>query len=81
MILYFHISGSIVIILSLYSIISILFGNKLIEHFKLDTKYPRLAKLLTLRKKITNYSLAFNFFLILSVCLFILYVDITVLLH
>ena len=74
-----HISGSIFILISLYSIILILFGDKLILYFKLEDKYPRLAKFLKFRRKLQNYTITFNFILIILVLLITIFFNLYIL--
>ena len=54
-----------VILSALLSIIFILYGDFLIKHFNLETKYPKLANFINFRKKITKYTMFYNIFLIL----------------
>lgn len=75
-----HLSGSIFILISLYYIILILFGDKLISYFKLEEKYPKIAKYIQLRRKLQNYSITFNFILIILVLLIIILFDLYILL-
>lgn len=45
-----HISGSIFILISLYSILLIFLGDSLINYFNLEEKYPKLANLIKIRR-------------------------------
>lgn len=54
---YFHLFGAIFILMCTLSIISILFGNSIIDYFKLEEKYPRIHRLFTIRKSISKYSM------------------------
>ena len=56
---------NLVILSALLSIIFILYGDFLIKHFNLETKYPKLANFINFRKKITKYTMFYNIFLIL----------------
>ena len=63
-------TGSLLILFLLISILSAFYGNKLIGYFDLETKYPKLAKVIYYRIKFQNYTILFNFIL-LSIILFI----------
>src|SRR3984957_5333601 len=65
-----HISGSIFILISLYSIIL---------YFKLEDKYPRLAKFFKFRRKLQNYTITFNFILIILVLLITIFFNLYIL--
>ncbi len=51
------------------SIVFNFYGNYLIKKFNLETKYPKLAKFILLRKKFQRYYLIFNISGILAVTL------------
>lgn len=59
--------GKGLLISALSSIISIYYGDFLIEKFELVKKFPRLAKFIMLRKKYQKYTLYFNLLLIVLV--------------
>lgn len=63
-----HISGSLTILFCLCNIIFAMFGSKLIERFKLNIKFPKLAKLINLKQKMYTYTIIFNSFLIVLTC-------------
>ena len=63
-------AGSVLVFLCLYTIITAFYGNKLIEYFQLEKKYPKLAKVIYYRIKFQNYTILFNFIL-LSIILFL----------
>lgn len=73
-----HISASLFILFSLGSIISIIFGDELIKLFKLEEKYPRLARFIEIRRKFRFYYLIWNFFLIILVLFALIYVNLLV---
>ena len=66
-----NLTGSLVIFFCLISILSAFYGNKAIEYFDLEKRYPSLAKFISYRIKFQNYSILFNF-LIISVVIVIL---------
>jgi hypothetical protein len=71
-----NILGSIFIIFTLFSIISIFYGEKLIIYFDLENKFPKVAKFIQIRRKFQQYYLLINIALILIVLLLIIYVNI-----
>ena len=72
---YFHISGCLYIIFCIISIVLTLFGNEALNLFKLESKFPSIAKLIKLRLSFARYYVLFNLIAILFACLFIIYVD------
>lgn len=50
---------------ALISIIFIFYGDYLIKYFNLEEKYPRIAKLISLRRKLNSYALKYNIFIII----------------
>jgi hypothetical protein len=73
-----HISGSIFILLSLMTIISIFYGEKLIIYFDLEKRFPKLAKFIQIRRKFQQYYLLINIVLIIIVLTIIIYINILV---
>ena len=71
-----NILGSIFIIFTLFSIISIFYGEKLITYFDLENKYPKLTNFIQIRRKFQHYYLLMNISLIIIVLLLIIYVNI-----
>lgn len=71
-----NILGSMFIIFTLISIISIFYGDKLIIFFNLENKYPKIAKFIQIRRKFQQYYLLMNIGLIIIVLLLIIYVNI-----
>jgi hypothetical protein len=71
-----NILGSMFIIFTLFSIISIFYGDKLITYFDLENKYPKMAKFIQIRRKFQQYYLLINIALIIIVLLLIIYVNI-----
>ena len=56
--------GCLIILLCLITIISSIYGTKLILYLDLENKYPSLAKFIRLRIKFQNYTILFNFALL-----------------
>jgi hypothetical protein len=67
-----NMSGIIFIMITLFSIIMIFYGNKLLNYFQLEDRFPRIAKLIILRRKFQEYYLITNILLI-SVVLIIMF--------
>ncbi len=72
---YTHMLIAFTILLCLYSIVSILFGDFLINKFKLEDKHPLLARLLHYRSKVQNYSIMWNIIIISLLCIGMLCVN------
>lgn len=68
-----NILGIIFIILIIFSIGALFFGNSAITYFELERRLPWLKKFIELRFKFTKYSVAFNVFLIFTVLFALLY--------
>ena len=77
---FIHISGCLIIFLSLLSIIGIFYGQFFITYFKINERYPRLKKFFELRRKFQNYYLWFEFTLITIVLVAIIQTNISILL-
>ena len=74
-----NVLGGLVILLCLFTIVSAFYGNKLIEYFDLENKYPSLAKYIRLRIKFQNYTIIFNFVLLTIVLINQMVINIIVL--
>lgn len=74
-----HLSGSLSILLCVISILGITYSNYLIDYFKLETKYPGIAKFIQLRKKFQQYYIMIDVSIILFVCLGMIYINLTLL--
>lgn len=61
----------ILILICTSQIIAVQFGDKFIDYFKLEQKYPRLVKLFSLRKKLNYFNTSINLFIIFSHIYFI----------
>ena len=53
----------------IFTIVLNLYGNYLIDRFKLKEKYPKIAKIIEYRQKLTKYYLISNFLMITILCL------------
>src|SRR6266704_1054258 len=70
-----HLTSTICILINIITIISILFGDQLINYFKLEERFPRLAFIFNLRKKFNNFSLILSFIMIISILIALIYVN------
>lgn len=52
--------GNYVVLSAVFSIIAILYGEYLINRYNLETRYPKLAAIIKLRKKFQKYYLIFS---------------------
>lgn len=50
---------------AIISIVFIFYGDILIKYFNLEVRFPKLAKFISFRRKLNNYALKYNLFLIL----------------
>jgi len=70
-----HILACISIFGCLFDIAIAYYGDYLIIYYKLEEKYPRLAKWIKFRIKFQHYYIGLNIFLIIIILLFIIYVN------
>jgi len=67
-----HILLSIIIFISLLNMVGLYLGDRIIIYFKLEDKYPRLAKIIQLRRKVlTYYFLLDSLFIVLALIVII----------
>lgn len=76
-----HIFISVAILFSLISIISIFYGDSLINYFNLEEKFPKLARFIQLRRKFQQYYFIINISIIILALLLIIYVNLIVFLN
>ncbi len=62
-----NLSGCLVVIVSMLSIIIVLYSDSLIEKYKVIERYPRLTKIIEIRRKFQNYYLIWDISVILGV--------------
>jgi hypothetical protein len=74
-----HISMSFVVLLCLSSLVTVFYGDTLILKFKLEERFPRLAKFIQLRRKFQQYYFFWNVFIIVFILFFVIYINICVL--
>ena len=74
-----HASSALFILICLFNIISIVYGNIFLDTLKLEEKYPKIGRIIRIRKKFAHFHLILNFSLIIITLLGILYVNYLVL--
>jgi len=74
-----HIFGFIVIIISLISLFTVFYGNKLIDYFQLENRLPKVARFIQLRRKFQMYYSVLDFILILTIISIMFYIDLSIL--
>lgn len=74
-----HILIFIFLLLCLFSIFSVFFGNEIIKYFKLEERYPKLELFFKLRTKFQRYYLMWNIFTMLVVCIIGIGIDLLIL--
>jgi len=74
----FNILVLLVISLIIVNIYSSLFGNIVINYFKLEEKYPRINKFFKLRIQFQKYYLIFNLILFVIIFLFAIFINLLV---
>lgn len=74
-----HIAIFIAILVTLFNILSVFFGNELIKYFNLENKFSSLATFFKLRYTFQRYYLLWNIFFLFILCLSGIFVNILVL--
>lgn len=72
----FNSFGFLMIFFSFTNIVTVLFGDFIINKLQLENIFPRLAKYLKLRQTINKYFLTFNILLVYLIILIFIYVNI-----
>lgn len=67
-----HISFSVVILFCLFTLIGVYYGEKFIQYFKLESKFPRLARYIDIRRKFQQFYFILNSLFIIFILLFII---------
>src|SRR5207249_10432877 len=76
-----HILISLAILSSLVSVVFIFYGDSFILYYKIETKFPKLAKFIQLRRKFQHYYIVVNISMIVLALFLIIYVNLIVLLN
>lgn len=71
-----NILGCMIILISLISLVSIFFGNSLIDSLKLEERFPRLKNFIALRLKFQRYYLILDVTIIIGILLGMIFVNI-----
>ena len=67
-----HISFSVVILFCLFTLIGVYYGEKFIQYFKLESKFPRLARYIDIRRKFQQFYFILNSLFIIFILFFII---------
>ena len=81
LIVFTHLTGCVSIIYCLISIVFAMFGDKLITFLNLEEKYPKLAKIIKLRRKMLEITVMWNLFLIFLIISLIIYLNILIVIY
>jgi ABC-type multidrug transport system permease subunit len=73
---FLHISGSLFILTSLFSILTIFYGDYLIIKLNLESKFPSFAKFIRLRRKFQQYYILLDVIISSIILLIIIYINI-----
>jgi tetratricopeptide (TPR) repeat protein len=76
MVIVFNISGYIMLLFTLTSITTLLIGDQLIIFFKVESKYPKLAKYIKLKQTLNKHYL--RFYIVLFYILLLLLISINI---
>lgn len=72
----FHIIILLLVLLTVFNIVSIFFANEIIKYYKLETRFPRLGLFFRLRSKFQRYYLIWSLFILFIVCISSICIDI-----
>ncbi len=64
-----HIILFFILLTTVINILGVLFGNELLKYFNLEERYPNLAIFFKLRSKFQRYYLIWNVFILFTVCI------------
>ena len=65
------------ILLSLLQIIFIFYGTVILDYLNLETRYPKLAKIIQLRRTFQQFYLFLNIFIIVIISIILLFFNLT----
>lgn len=74
---FINLSGTFVIFVTLFSIIAIFYGDRLINYLKLEERYPKIAKYIILRRKFQQFYLLINILIIFIVTIIMFVMNLT----
>ena len=76
-----HILAAIAMLSSIFTIAMIIYGDYLIIRFKLEEKFPKLARFIQIRRKLQLYSISMNLFLMTLALLAVIYINYLILIY
>jgi hypothetical protein len=76
-----HIIFFITMLFLVYNIIIIYYSDLIIKYFSLDSKYPRLFRVIDLRRKFQSYYMAWNLIVLILILLLLLILNLLVFLN
>lgn len=74
---FLNIMGIGLILLSLLQIIFIFYGTVILDYLNLETRYPKLAKIIQLRRTFQQFYLFLNIFIIVIISIILLFFNLT----
>nr|YP_010977174.1 hypothetical protein UYH48_mgp43 [Daedaleopsis confragosa]WNZ34379.1 hypothetical protein [Daedaleopsis confragosa] len=74
-----HICACIFIFILLFNIITIIYSDYLLKYLKIEDKYPRLGRIIRLRRLFQQYYLVINILLIIITLLATIFINFTIL--
>ena len=74
-----YILVSITIIFLLTNILLAHYGDKIINYFKIEIKYPKLSKIIMLRRKFNNFYIVTYSLIAIFLLLYIIYINVLIL--
>ena len=74
-----HVLFLIAILIALFNLASVFYGESLIQVFKIEIRFPKLAKIINIRRKFQQYYFGWNLFIIFSIIISLLYFNFIVL--
>ena len=78
---FMHLSGSLIIAISVFSMVTIFYSEKLILYFKIEDKYPRFSKFIKLRSKFLHFYFLLDIFFILVTLIVFVYINLKILIY
>lgn len=69
--------GLVLILLSSLQIIFIFYGTVILDYLKLETRYPKISKIIQLRRTFQQFYLILNICIIVTVSIIMLFFNLT----
>lgn len=70
-----NLSAYVCISINLFTIISVLFGDQIINYFKLEERFIKIGFIFKLRNKFNKINLFFSFIIIICILIVLIYVN------